>query len=104
MQVQLNLSAARASSKIALHINSKVGLRLKSTNATAAGTLTFRLCNTTEDTSPQPLNNPQVTVVAGTAIDHYVELVNIVAPFIDVYWTPSVGEDVVMTIDVALKQ
>lgn len=104
VRLTLSLSAAGGTAYIPIAGRRLLGLKLEAANAVAAGTLTFRLANDPDDAAPNAMTHPQVSVLPGTAINEFVDLIDLGANYLQVYWAPTVVESVTMTITISSKE
>jgi len=100
----LSLAAAGGSALFPIASYRLIGIKLSAGNVTAEGTLSFRLANDSEDPTPNAMADPTVAVVAGVAVNEFVNLVDIAANYIQVYWTPTAAEAVDLEILIGGKR
>ena len=81
---------------------SKIGIHITAPSATHVGTIFFRLANRS-DATPVAMSAPTIAVANGVAVADFVELVDITAAYLQVFYDRTSG-DGALTVELAVKE
>jgi hypothetical protein len=87
----------------------RLGVQVKTTQGAATadhvGTVTFEVCNDPQTDTPVAITPLSVSITTGAANNHYVELGEVLAPYIRaVYTRSSGGDDDTLTVTFCAKE